>query len=104
MYQEIYFGKVIDDGEFVTIKEFIPESFVKFFNNTGIPCEDNENTKNGMKAEYLAHFSFEKSNRKLMLVDIQGCGIKLYDLEIASSELVQDGEVLFCAGNLSDCC
>ena len=27
--------------------------------------------------------------------------IKLYDPEIASSELVEDGEVLFCAGNLS---
>jgi hypothetical protein len=55
-----------------------------------------------MKAECLAHFSFEKSNRKLMFVDIQGCGVKLYDPEIASSELVEDGEVLFCAGNLSN--
>ena len=79
MYQEIYLGKVIDDGEFATIEEFIPGSFVKFFNNTGIPCEDNENTENGMKAECLAHFSFEKSSRKIMLVDIQGCGVKLYD-------------------------
>ena len=99
MYQEIYLGKVND--EFITIEEFIPGSFVKYFNNTGIPCEDNENIENGMKAECLAHFSFEKSNRKLMLVDIQGCGVKLYDPEIASSELVEDGEVLFCAGNLS---
>jgi hypothetical protein len=37
-----------------------------------------------------------------MLVDIQGCGVKFYDPEIASSELVEDGEVLFCAGNLSN--
>ena len=100
MYQEIYLGKIVDN-EFITIEEFIPGSFVKFFNNTGIPCEDNENSKNGMKAECLAHFSFEKSDQKLMLVDIQGCGVKLYDPEIASSELVEDGELLFCAGNLS---
>ena len=101
MYQEIYLGKIVDNDEFITIEEFIPGSFVKFFNNTGIPCEDNENSENGMKAECLAHFSFEKSDQKLMLVDIQGYGVKLYDPEIASSELVEDGELLFCAGNLS---
>ena len=100
-YQDIYLGKVIDNDQFMTIEEYIPGTFVKHFNHTGIPCEDNENTKNGMKAECLAHFSFEKSYRKLMLLDIQGCGLKLYDPEIASSELVEDGEVLFCAWNLS---
>ena len=54
------------------------------------------------KAECLAHFSHEKSKGKILLVDIQGGGFELYDPEIASSELFDDNEMLFCAGNLSE--
>ena len=36
-----------------------------------------------------------------MLLDIQGSGLILYDPEIASSDTIEDGQYLFCAGNLS---
>ena len=36
------------------------------------------------------HFSFEKSDRKLMLLDIQGAGDSLCNIEIASSELLSE--------------
>ena len=53
-----------------------------------------------MKAECLVHFSYEKS--QVMLVDIQGAGMKLCDPEIASSELLsEDQQYLYCAGNMS---
>ena len=36
-----------------------------------------------------------------MVLDIQASGLKLYDPEIATTDLVEEGEVYFCAGNLS---
>ena len=36
-----------------------------------------------------------------MAVDIQGTGFKLFDPEIASSNLFDNVKILFCAGNLS---
>jgi hypothetical protein len=98
-YGDIYLGKESD--EHVTIEEYVDGSFVKYINNDGIvcPCHDT-----GMleKAECLTHFSFEKSNKELLLVDIQGCGHRLFDPEIASSTLFDEwSEILFTAGNLS---
>ena len=62
-------------------------------------CGD-KNDEFCQKAECLSHFSFEKSDKKLMIVDIQGSGANLYDPEIATMELLADGKI-FCAGNLS---
>ena len=67
---------------------------------TGEVCGD-KNDEFCQKAECLSHFSFEKSDRKLMIVDIQGSGANLYDPEVATMELLADGKILFCAGNLS---
>ena len=54
------------------------------------------------KAEFLAHFSYEKSDYQVMFVDVQGVGYELFDPEIASAELVDtQNEVLFTTGNLS---
>ena len=36
-----------------------------------------------------------------MLLDIQGSGYSLYDPEIASADLIDEGEIFFCCGNLS---
>ena len=49
------------------------------------------------------HYSYENSNHELMLLDIQGCGYRLFDPEIPSAKLVddEDNEILFTAGNLS---
>ena len=57
------------------------------------------------KAEALAHFSYQESDGKLLLVDLQGTGYNLYDPEIATSaDLDKDeqDERFFCAGNLSE--
>ena len=45
---------------------------------------------------------YEKSERKLAVLDIQGSGYTLYDPEIASEDLIDDdGNYQFCTGNLS---
>ena len=59
------------------------------------------------KAQCLVHYSYQISEKKLMLLDIQGSFFKLYNPEIATTDLlVNDAsldskEVNFCAGNLS---
>lgn len=53
------------------------------------------------------HFSYERSYKEVMVLDIQGCGCSLFDPEIASKVIMSDDEVsddevyLFCTGNLS---
>ena len=69
-------GKI--DNEFITVEEFIAGEFVKYINNTGKLCTE-PNDQYGQKAECLAHFSFVKSDKKLILLDIQGSGANLYD-------------------------
>jgi hypothetical protein len=58
----------------------------KYINNTGELCTE-PNEEYSQKAECLAHFSFVKSDKKLILLDIQGSGGNLYDPEVASLEL-----------------
>ena len=97
-YKNIYLGKIGE--EFVTIEEYISGCFIKYMNNTGQLCVDQDD-EFGKKSECLAHFSYEKSQQKLMVVDIQGSENNLYDPEVASSDWQEEGKVLFCAGNFS---
>lgn len=46
---------------------------------------NNEDIEKQKKAESLAHFSFVKSNNRLLLVDIQGSDYNLTDPEIATA-------------------
>ena len=94
MVQSDIFG-----DEFVTMEKFIPGDFIKYMNNTGERCVE-AGDDGGDKAECLCHFSCEKSERNLMVVDIQGSGFKLFDPEIASFNLFDNGKIPFCAGNL----
>ena len=87
-YNDIFMGKIEISGEYVTIEEYISGSFKKYVNNDREIS--NEKCASCEKAECLAHFSFEKSDRKLMLLDIQGAGYTLCDPEIATTELLSD--------------
>ena len=85
----------------MTIEIFQSGEFVKYINNDGhiIPFE---NRKEQLLAEILTHFSYVKSKKKLLLVDIQGTGYKLFDPEIATSDGSFDVEnLMFCMGYLS---
>ena len=56
-----------------------------------------------MKAECFVHFSYESTSNQLMVLDLQGVGFQLFDPEIATGVLIEDGEneINFCAGYLS---
>ena len=53
------------------------------------------------KAQCLVQYTSLITEEKLMLLDIQGSGYSLYDPEIATADLIDEGEVFFCCGNLS---
>ena len=94
-YKKIFLGKM-EGGGFVTCEG----DFTKYINNNGLLCEPLSDIRG--KAESLAHFSYERSNHELVLLDMQGCGHDLCDPEIPSRELMSsDYEVLFAAGNLA---
>lgn len=100
-YKKVFMGKT-EAGEFVSIEEFISArgDFVKYINNNGQVCEDGTVCE---KAQAFSHFAYEKSEGKLIVLDIQGAGYALYDPEIASLDLLSDeGTYQFCTGNLSD--
>ena len=97
-YRKLFFGEINED-ECVTIEEFIDGKFTKYINNNGESCSSGENE---LKAQCLTHFTYVKSEEHLMLLDVQGSGVDLYDPEIASNNLYDEKkELMYCIGNLS---
>ena len=97
-YTKLYFSKIKDD--YVTVEQYIEGQFTKYVNNTGDII--NHGNEVGLKAEAFAHYSFVKSGKQLMVLDLQGVYFQLCDPEIASTELYADDlSIYFCAGNLS---
>lgn len=97
-YNKVFLGKI--DSEYVTVEEYAPGPFTKYINNTGNICGDTASFL-CQKAECLAHYSYERSNAELMVLDIQGCNYILFDPEVASKKIQEGEEYLFCTGNLS---
>ena len=69
------------------MEEFIPGDFEKHVNSSRGFCGDAE-IDLSQKAECLVHYTYERSDKNLMLLDIQGCGYLLCDPEIASKRTV----------------
>ena len=98
-YSKVYLAR--SEGQLVTLEPYLQGKFVKYINNDGeIIVSGNEVAS---KAEAFVHFTYVKSQKAVMVLDIQGTGYSLYDPEVASTQL-QDEEtksLLFCCGNLS---
>ena len=99
------YGKVLN-GVPITVEEFVEGEFVKYVNNHG-NCYESDRTELDEifeKAQSLFHFSYEFTEKKMMLLDLQESKYKHYDPEIATDQL-QDfsgsEEYYFCAGNLT---
>ena len=55
------------------------------------------------KADAFVHYTYKKSQRNLVVLDIQGVGYSLCDPEIASKDnKTHSEEHYFCFGNLSE--
>lgn len=99
LYNKLYYSKL--DEQSVTIEPYLHGKFTKYINNTGeIIVSDGSDL--AMKAETLSHYTYEKSGKRLMVLDIQGASYSLCDPEIASTQFTDDEDnILFCNGNLS---
>ena len=83
-FTKVYFGKYND--EVVTIESHINGEFCKYINNNGnIILQDCSEI--ALKAETFAHYTYEKSEKKLIVLAVQGVDFTLTDPEIASAEL-----------------
>eukprot|EP00112_Aurelia_sp_Birch-Aquarium-sp1_P013101 Seg2769.3 transcript_id=Seg2769.3/GoldUCD/mRNA.D3Y31 product="Transient receptor potential cation channel subfamily M member 6" protein_id=Seg2769.3/GoldUCD/D3Y31 len=101
MYTKLYYSK--HNEEYVTVEHFLPGNFKKFINNTGdIIIKDEDRDECALKAETFAHYSYAKSGKQLMVLDLQGVDYWLCDPEVASATLFDDNRsIFFCSGNLS---
>ena len=106
-YENLYYGcyEELEEKIHITLEEFQDGKFVKYINNTGEIIHSEiaeEYDERIQKAEALAHFSYVSTNRKAMLLDIQGTDYCLIDPEIATEEINQnEGESEFTAGNMA---
>ncbi|KXJ09517.1 Eukaryotic elongation factor 2 kinase [Exaiptasia diaphana] len=94
-YNKVYFGKL--NGEEVTLERYLEGKFVKHINNTG-DIYTSLGDELGMKCEAFVHYTYQSTDRQLMVVDIQGVGLDLCDPEIASHTLKddKDNSIFFC--------
>jgi hypothetical protein len=101
-YSKVFFTSLHD--EFVTLEHYLEGTFAKYINNTGDICTDDIDDIS-LKAESFVHYTYARSDKQLMVLDIQGVNYNLCDPEIASSQLradqADDSPILFCCGNLS---
>ena len=86
-YSKVYLAR--SKGQLVTLEPYLEGKFVEYINNDGeIIVSGNEVAS---KAEAFVHFTYVKSQKAVMVLDIQGTGYNLYDPEVASTKL-QDEE------------
>ena len=99
LYTKLFYAKLKE--EFITVEPYIEGNFSKYVNNTGdIILKDGSEL--ALKAETFIHYSFVKSGKQIIIVDLQGVGFTLCDPEIASNKLYDESNnIYFCAGNLS---
>lgn len=91
----------MSEGDYVIIEEFIDGVFVKYINNNGDICVEDDVLCD--KVQCFVYFIYEKLQGKFMVLDVQGVGFNLYDFEIVSVELIDgDGFLRFCNGNLAE--
>ena len=104
-YNSIFLGLLEDkeDKEFVVVEEFNSGVFKKYVNNDGTLVNGEAgDLELKLKAECLCHYTYTRSEEKLLLLDIQGAGFVLFDPEIATSaDAFSDGSLKFYLGNLS---
>ena len=87
-YTKVYFGKLY--GQCVRVEEYLEGTFQKHVNNNEYVCGDGSELSS--KAETFSHYSYVKSGKQLMVLDIQGVGYFLSDPEIATSELLDSAD------------
>ena len=55
LFKQVYLGKELENDNYVTVEQYIPEAFVKHMNNTSAVCVEPTTGEWAQKAECLAH-------------------------------------------------
>lgn len=101
-YTKLYLGKYQLENKiiFATVEKFLEGGeFTKMINNDGKIIESAPEDLR-QKAETFVHYTYEVSNKDLMVVDIQGMRYKLCDPEISTKSFFdEERNVFFSAGN-----
>ena len=92
-YSKVYVGKT--EGDLVTLESYMEGEFVKYINNDGHICKKGSEVAD--KAEAFSHFTYVKSEKQLMVLDIQGTGYSLYDPEIAAPRSLMMTRKQYCS-------
>ena len=75
------------DNEQATAERFADSEFTKYVNKDGNPCQKLLRKSSLFEQEeVLVHFSYEASNEKFLLVDVEGLDYNLYDPDLATIE------------------
>lgn len=93
-YNKVFYSRLNDEP--VTVEEFVSGQFTKYVNNDGnciIPKADAHPEFKELfeKAQCLVHYTSLITKEQLMLLDIQGSRYSLYDPEIATADLIDEG-------------
>ena len=105
LYNKVYYTNSSKGPN--TMEEYVDGQCFKYINNNGHSvniCGSSEEIKEiSKRAVAFCHFTYQISNHQFMVLDIQGSGNHLYDLEIAATEVFDSNaeQLNFCAGNLS---
>jgi hypothetical protein len=99
-------GKTSGD-ECMSLEPFIEGTYVKYNNNCGYVNEDNANDPFNQAAQAFSHFTFERSQGRFLVSDLQGVGNVLTDpaihtldperLKLADTNLGKEGFKFFFA-------
>ena len=95
-YNKVYFSRI--GNECVTLESFLEGRFQKFINNTGDICA-HKDTELGLKAQAFVHYTYNKSDNHLVVLDIQGVGYKLCNHKTATTHKDDKDNFYFCTGN-----
>lgn len=100
-YNNLSYGTILETKEVITLEPFIDGQFLKHVNNDGTVIQTGTHIQ--LMAETFSHYSYSKSNKQLMVLDIQGSNEVMFDPEIATTwdTFDKNGELFFCMGNLS---
>ena len=71
----------------VTAEDLLPGDFQKYINNNSIICL--KDLKITEKTETFLHYTYKKSNNRLMFADLQCVGYHLSDPKVATQTIVE---------------
>ena len=94
-YDEVYLGIDAMSKELYFVERFVPnatKNCKKYINNTGVLYKD-EDLKQQDLAEAFSHFTFEETNHRLMVLDIQGWPPYLIDPSVTSAEVKNEQDI-----------